>query len=357
MLLQYKEDWPAAAARLEAWWNREVIDRVCLQVTAPKVNYRPREIPRPKTLLEKWTDPDYIIETNEETFRSTFWGGEAFPALHVNLGPGIMGAFFGCEPVLAEETAWQQPLIDDWDSFPGLSFDPANRWWQAVKTITRRAVERGKGRYFTAMTDLGGAVDVLSLLRGPERLCTDLVYHPERVKGLRRFLSEQWRGFYDELHRDIQTGMTGSSSWLRVWSPGKMYPLQCDFSNLISPEMFREFCLPELEEQSKWLDHVIYHLDGPGELRHLDHILAVEGIDVIQWVPLPDKRRKIQWIPLFKQIQKAGKGLHLLVDPDEIEPLLAELSPRGLLLRTQCASEAEAKDLLKQVAKWTKNRP
>ena len=31
----YKEDWQTAQERLQAWWDREIIDRACIQVTAP----------------------------------------------------------------------------------------------------------------------------------------------------------------------------------------------------------------------------------------------------------------------------------------------------------------------------------
>lgn len=353
MLMRYKEDWPEAKKRLEAWWRGEVLDRVCLQVTAPRKDYVPREISRPEEPEVRWTDPEYIIESNEETFQATFWGGEAFPCLHVDLGPGIMAAFLGCEPVFSEETVWQKSSIIDWNDCRGLEFDSQNRWWRLAKEITRQAVERGKDKYFVTITDLGGAVDVLSHLRGPENLCTDLVLNPGKVKHFRDVLTRLWFRLYDELYQIVQTEREGSSSWLKVWSRGKMYPVQCDFSNLISPEMFVEFCLPELREQAGWLDNTIYHLDGPGELKHLDFILSIPGIDVVQWVPLPDKRRKVQWMPLLKRIQEAGKGINLLVEPDEVEPIMAALSPKGLLLRTECASEEEAKELLKKVEKWS----
>ena len=34
-----------------------------------------------------------------------------------------------------------------------------------------------------------------------------------------------------------------------LWAPMRWYPLQCDFSAMISPDMFAEFVLPDLAEQ------------------------------------------------------------------------------------------------------------
>ncbi len=60
-----------------------------------------------------------------------------------------------------------------------------------------------------------------------------------------------------------------------------------------------------------------------------------------------------RWIPLLKRIQAAGKSLHLSVWPHEIQLLLEELRPEGLMLSTRVNSEAEARDLLEKVAEWT----
>lgn len=44
----------------------------------------------------------------------------------------------------------------------------------------------------------------------------------------------------------------------------------CDFSVMVSPAMFEEFILPELEATAGAFDHTTYHLDGLERLaRHL----------------------------------------------------------------------------------------
>jgi hypothetical protein len=51
----------------------------------------------------------------------------------------------------------------------------------------------------------------------------------------------------------------------------------------------------------------------------------------------------------------AGKCIHIFCDPDEVEILLSNLSSRGLFLVTKTDTEEEAKSLLKQAAKWTRD--
>jgi hypothetical protein len=45
--------------------------------------------------------------------------------------------------------------------------------------------------------------------------------------------------------------------------------------------------------------------------------------------------------------------LYLLVTPDEVEKILAELPVEGLYMRTYVRTEDEANDLLRKVNKWS----
>jgi len=62
------------------------------------------------------------------------------------------------------------------------------------------------------------------------------------------------------------------------------------------------------------------------------------------------------WVPLLKRIQRAGKLVHITVPANEVEPLLQELSPKGLMLDTYCSTEDEARELLRKACKWTHER-
>ena len=61
--------------------------------------------------------------------------------------------------------------------------------------------------------------------------------------------------------------------------------LQCDFCYMIGPEQFKKFVLPELAVSCKKLTNPFYHLDGPGQLPHLDYLLSIPELKGIQCVP------------------------------------------------------------------------
>lgn len=76
----------------------------------------------------------------------------------------------------------------------------------------------------------------------------------------------------------------------------------------------------------------MFHFDGPDEIiRHLDFLLEIPNLHGIQWNP-ETNCENVRHIPVLKKIQNAGKCLILNINKNEIDELLKELSPAGLLL-------------------------
>ena len=120
-------------------------------------------------------------------------------------------------------------------------------------------------------------------------------------------------------------------------------------------KMFDEYFLPFIAEQTEMVERTIYHLDGPGAVRHLDSLLDLPHLDGIQWVPGAGAAPAVEWIPLLKRIQEAGKLVYVYCDKSHVQKLLSELKPEGLMLVAEgCESVDEAQQLLENVAKWSK---
>ena len=59
------------------------------------------------------------------------------------------------------------------------------------------------------------------------------------------------------------------------------------------------------------MDRTVYHLDGPGELNHIDALLAVEELDAIQWIQGEGNPSSDYYIDLYQKILSAGKQVQL----------------------------------------------
>ena len=68
------------------------------------------------------------------------------------------------------------------------------------------------------------------------------------------------------------------------------------------------------------MTHNVYHVDGKGVARHIEHILDIKGINVSSgcraWVTITPI---MQWIPFIKKIEAAGKSLLLDWCSNELE--------------------------------------
>ena len=122
---------------------------------------------------------------------------------------------------------------------------------------------------------------------------------------------------------------------------------------MLSPAMFERFALPYIQRFCQYLDRSIYHLDGRGQIEHVDFLLDMEELDGIQWsaqiTPVNPQYDAIQWYPYFQRIQNAGKILYIDAQPENVKRLVNDLSPEGLFLNVSCNSEKQLKELLDEI--------
>lgn len=356
----YKEDWDKAKERLDALWKNEIVDRCCVSVIAPKKgsNYISDPVPDDEEELFKYnTDGEWILERHLKKFENTFYGGEGFPCVWSNFGTAGHAKYFkGSKYKFTKSTVWYEPVIRDWEKFK-LEYDPNIDILNLEKKTMKFLSEQGKGKFFVTMPDNCGILDALAHLRGTDDLLFDLLDEPENVKNATAMIQDALKQSSDELFDIIRENNDNGSThgWMYTWSKGKHLQLQVDFSVMISPEMYEEFALPELEGMANWLDNSVYHLDGQEQIRHLDMILSVKKLNMIQWTPVAGQPDTSEFIPVLRKIQQAGKGLVLVPKKQEIEKLLNGLSSKGLqLIINDAESEDEAKEIIKKVAAWTK---
>ena len=355
MELLYKPDFEEARERWRVFWAGEIMDRPCTRVVAPREGV---ELPQcPSGLHVSAKDYRSVAERFDLWTSALYFGGEAIPAFLPNFGPDQFAAFFGSELGYNPEsgdTSWAEPCIEDW-SFTDHCFDAPNvrrgGWWSQILEFMRAATEFGEGRFLTSVPDLHSNIDCLSAMRGPQRLCENLMDCPDAVESAMLHARKAFRPVYDALFEAGKMATWGSISWLPYYCEGRFSDLQCDFAYLIGPEHMRRFVIPALEEEAAALDHCVYHYDGIPALVHLDDILAIRGIDAIQWVPGAGQPGLTEWMDLLHRIQNAGKGLVLAGSPDEIKFFHKELRPEKVFYDTWVSSPSEADALLK----WLKD--
>jgi hypothetical protein len=206
------------------------------------------------------------------------------------------------------------------------------------------------------MPDLIENIDTMAAMRGSQELLVDLLDRPAWVKARLAEINEAFFETFTLLYEKVKDADGGNAfSAFRVWGPGKTAKVQCDFSCMISPRMFREFVAPPLAAQCDWLDYSVYHLDGPTALQQLEPLLEIESLDAIEWSPLSLAGGSPEWYDLYRRIKAGGKSVEAIgVAPEEVVPLLDAVGPEGMFILTHAPTLDVAERLLAAVEPYRK---
>ena len=287
----------------------------------------PQEL-RWKDMEDKYQNAERIVARYRQFCENHLFLAESFPNLNIDFGPGSLAAYLGSEIGFKPETVWFKPCFqdaEDWEEIPEIQFDPANEWFQKHIELAKKCRELAGDDFYVDIPDLMENIDVLASLRETQNLLCDMMMDPDEVKER---VDQVTKAYYQAMDRFYQTckDKDGASAYtvFQIWGPGKTVKLQCDTGAMISPEMFRDTVLDSLKDQAEHADSVLYHLDGPDNIRHLDAILEVDGIDAIQWTSGdagPDGTLP-EWDKIYDKARAAGKSLWVKVYSGEFEDWL-----------------------------------
>ena len=320
-------DWQRLETDWTAWWNHE-LDRPLVVVEVPHL-YNPK-IEFTKEFMQEKT-LDEMLDHYQSRLETTRFYGDAWPRWFPNFGPGIMAAFLGATVHFDEEssTIWYAPESEVKLSELHLEMDANNFWWQRIRNLTQAALDRWGDRVNLAHTDFTCNLDILASLCSSEKLLLALLDDPVEVQRLLSDIRALWKIYWDELYAIIRQSRRGTSYWAQLWSPKRYCMLQSDFSYMISPQMFEQFVLADIQELSEFLDFPFYHLDGVGQIAHLDMLLSIEQLKGIQWIPGAGQPPPEKWLSLLKRIRNAGKLCHVYATAAGAMEIVKELGGNG----------------------------
>lgn len=341
--MRYKENWEETKKKWRRYWKQENTGRplMCVVVRKPEIEEAAKkekdaDVCRsegryyglPKELVcnspeEKYLDPQNIVERYRYFCETHDFLGESFPNMNVDFGPGSLAAYLGSNIVFNYDTIWFEKCIDDWEGVPPFVFDEGNPWFKKHIELTKQCRKLAGNDFYVCIPDLMENLDVIASLRGAMTAIYDLIEEPEEIEKRVKEIGDLYFEYYDRFYDIVKNEEDQGSAYMvfQIWGEGKTAKLQCDFGAMISPEHFRQFTLESLREQASKLDNVVYHLDGPDNIKHLDAILEVEGIDSIQWTSGdagPDGTLE-KWDVIYDKAIIAGKSIWVKVYSGEFE--------------------------------------
>ena len=351
--LLYREDMDAVRTRLTTWWNGGDIGRPAMQITAP----RPEPIehveamPEPEEWLTRYSTSnfEYRVNLSARACINTHYLGEAVPNIAPDLAPNCLALYLGCRGVEMPGTVWCEPFIDRPED-ARFTFDRNNAYWDFSLRLAREQLRLGSGKFLIAFPDLIEGLDTLAAMRGTEHLLLDLLERPEWVHESLRRITDRYFHYYDILYDMFRDDVGGSVYW--AWAPGRMAKFQCDFSAMISPEMFADFMVPVLAEMCERVSYCMYHWDGPGALLHHDHLLSIPRLTMFQWTPGAGKEPTWhkRWWGIYHTTIEAGKKLLISCGSvDDLKALKREFGEglKQFMINMGVESSEQAEEVLR----------
>ncbi len=291
------------------------------QICQGKYYNMPEEL-KWKDMEDKYQNPQRIVDRYRYFCETHAFLGESFPNLNIDFGPGSLASYLGSEIGFKEDTVWFNKCLDGWDGVPKLTFDPENKWFKKHLQLAKDCQALAGDDFYVDMPDLMENIDVLASLRGAQDILFDLLDEPEMIGERIQEVTDIYYEYYDRFYDVIKDEEGGNAyTVFQIWGPGRTVKLQCDFSAMMSPEDFRKYIQPSLRTQSENVDHVLYHLDGPAAIKHMDALMEIDGIDALQWTSgdagpdgtLPD------WDVIYDKAIAAGKSIWVKVYSGEFE--------------------------------------
>ena len=306
--------WDIVKERSNQWWQGK-LDGPLIQM---RVNGRDPSQPEPELPYKEFTafyddnvPASKIVERWDYDLACVEYLGDSFPLAWPNYGPGVLAAMLGANLEIGKDTVWFHPAEEKSLSELSLSLSNNDKWMGRIGEIMATAVERWQGNVQVGMTDLGGNLDVLVSFRPSEQLLFDLYDFPKDVISQTWVSHDMWWKAFEALNKILQPQNPGYSVWASIFSEDPYYMLQCDFCYMLGPDMFDEFIKPELTASCKKLTNSFYHLDGPGELVHLDSLLQIEELNGIQWIPGDGANTIEHWPEIYRKVREAGKLIQI----------------------------------------------
>lgn len=350
--LESKPDFAQAMQRIDAWFAHEMIDRPPVRFSRHNAEYEILDdASQWSSQQARWYDAEHQLDRFLRQIEDKTFHGETFPVFWPNLGPNLFAGLFGCHLEFGDVTSWADPILAGYTQ--PVALDWQSEYLRKIDEMTQLALEHCAGRYLVGYTDLHPGMDWAAALRGTEPLCLDLFDEPEGVKALLRQSTPNFLAVYDHFDAQLKAAGQPSITWMAIPAFGRLHIPSCDFGTMISPQQFREFVLPLLHEEVTAMTHNIFHMDGKGVARHLDAILELPNVQAIQWVQgVGNDQPILQWIPLIRRIQDAGRSVVVDLTLPELEPLIDALRPEGLLLCLPSEGEEQELAILQRLERW-----
>ena len=269
--------------------------------------------------------------------------GEAIPFYYLEFAADHFSTLLGADLSFpGDGGGWPVHFVTNWET-ADLSFKKNGKWWKRTVEMAEAIKKRFGDNIMIASPTLVANLDALVAAHGANELLLELIDQPDLIKKALDQVIKSHGEILDAFDGLFEFNRLGSITRHGIYSRGRINVPQCDFSCMLSGEMFREFVLPSLKVEMERLTHAEYHLDGPDAVRHLEDLCSIEKLEVIQWQCGAGNEKK-DWSWLHEKIDQLGKGQIMWADKERAIKYAKSYKSKRLFLTLSVKSKQEFDD-------------
>lgn len=351
-----KENEAACRRRHRAFWGNSSLGTPLVFAVADKPGAKPApwKTGRPRKEWDLW--PDWHLSMVETYLNGTCFLADAMPVASLMIGLDITNT-----AVLAGGD-YDYSSTDDFIDFkpgtfdlnrPAPAFSPDHLLVRQLRACYETVIHHVGQRALVNPPMTLDALSSLYGLYGSQDFLTALVTHGDTIRQRVREMTATYLDFYDYFY-DLLTaaGHGESACWFQVFCEGRFEGVRCDFSLMLSREMFQEFVIPEITQVCDHMDHTLFNMCSVKHARFIDDLSQIQSLDGIFWNPEPYLNGVRDFLPELRRIKEKGMLLEIVCHRvDEAVLAVRELGPDGLyiLFEPRFESEGHANRALEKI--------
>jgi hypothetical protein len=344
--MEYKPQIEKVLKRYNAFWKKDVYDRPPIRIRFPVKGESEDEW----TVACQNDDTHYQYWDNILSQRAEL-GDDEVPTATLDMGPAFMSGVMGVPVYFKNGTSWSEHTLKDWSELKKLKetpLDDSNPWLRKLKDRIKYFIEKSSGKCAVGVAMLTGPGDIMTALRGSTDICMDFYLYPDEVRELAKICTNACIKVA-QMQFDLIPPLNGGyCDNYGIWTPGRSSYFADDISTLVSPELYKEKLYPfdcQIADslETPWL-HV--HSEESRLIPEFVKIPRLVAMQVVNDRPAGPTLKEV--LPNLKKVQEKHSLILRKYPMEELKEILKELSPKGLMIDTQCSSLEEAKSILKE---------
>ena len=241
---------------------------------------------------------------------------------------GLLGVFMGQDwrVSVKDGTAWYSAIKKEPEALE-FTVNPKHSMYLRTMDLLQTFQDYFHGDVVLGGANLGGVCDVYHSIRGMENALFDLSDEPEMVAGAMEQIYKEWiktnQHILELIDPDINHGYT---HWTNILSSVPYDMIQADLAFLVSNEQYDELLHPLIVRESQAFQRSMFHMDGPGFVRHLPKLLSIPTLNGIQWIPGAGAKPVGDWPELYEQISASDKLLQVFIEGAKELPMAEKIA-------------------------------